>query len=118
MDFSITAEQQHQVEAARQYATERIAPFYQQREREERFDRATLLEMGGNFAQVGTGVRLGLAKFSPLGIPDPNWHPSVGDVTAIAPANGKVYVGGPFITIGAEPRFGFAIVNADGSIAQ
>jgi hypothetical protein len=74
--------------------------------------------LGGNFAQVGTGVRLGLAKFSPLGIPDPNWHPSVGDVTAIAPANGKVYVGGPFITIGAEPRFGFAIVNADGSIAQ
>lgn len=46
MDFSITAEQQHLVEAARQYATERIAPFYQQREREERFDRATLLEMG------------------------------------------------------------------------
>lgn len=47
MDFAITPEQQHLAGAARQYATERIAPYYRQREREERFDRATLLEMGG-----------------------------------------------------------------------
>jgi cyclohexanecarboxyl-CoA dehydrogenase len=46
IDFSVSPEQQHLVDAAREYATERIAPFYKQREREERFDRATLLEMG------------------------------------------------------------------------
>ncbi|MBA3742510.1 acyl-CoA dehydrogenase family protein [Sporichthya sp.] len=46
MDFSITPEQEHLVQAARTYAAERIAPFYQQRQAEERFDRATLLEMG------------------------------------------------------------------------
>jgi cyclohexanecarboxyl-CoA dehydrogenase len=46
MDFAISDEQARLVGAARTYATERIAPFYQQREREERFDRDTLLEMG------------------------------------------------------------------------
>jgi hypothetical protein len=39
-------------------------------------------------------------------------------VSAIAAANGKVYVGGRFFTVGNEPRYGFAIVNADGSVAQ
>jgi len=46
MDFAISEEQAQLVEAAREYAAERIAPYFQQREREERFDRATLQEMG------------------------------------------------------------------------
>ncbi len=46
MEFLITPEQEHLVQAARTYAAERIAPYYQQREREGAFDRVTLLEMG------------------------------------------------------------------------
>jgi cyclohexanecarboxyl-CoA dehydrogenase len=46
MDFAISEEQAHLVEATRAYAAERIAPYYKQREQEGAFDRATLLEMG------------------------------------------------------------------------
>lgn len=46
MDFAISDQQAHLVEAARSYAAGRIAPYYQQREAEGAFDRATLAEMG------------------------------------------------------------------------
>lgn len=46
MDFTLTDEQKELVQVAQKFATDRIAPFYQQREREGKFDRATLREMG------------------------------------------------------------------------
>jgi hypothetical protein len=72
----------------------------------------------GTFTQVGSIARSGAAKFSPDGTPDPNWHPALHDVDALAVANGKVYLGGEFSNADGQPRYGFAIVNADGSIAQ
>ena len=46
MAFSTTPEQDALVETAARFAAERLAPFYQQRDREGAFDRATLREMG------------------------------------------------------------------------
>jgi cyclohexanecarboxyl-CoA dehydrogenase len=46
MDFSTTPEQDAMVATAREFGDKRLAPFYQQREREGAFDRATLAEMG------------------------------------------------------------------------
>jgi cyclohexanecarboxyl-CoA dehydrogenase len=46
MNFSTSPEQDALVENARRFARERLAPFYQQREREGAFDRATLRDMG------------------------------------------------------------------------
>src|SRR5688500_3855535 len=46
MDFAVSEQQSHLVEAARVYAAERIAPYYQQRDAEGAFDRATIEEMG------------------------------------------------------------------------
>lgn len=46
MNFSTTPEQDALVEVARRFGRERLAPFYQQREREGAYDRATLREMG------------------------------------------------------------------------
>jgi cyclohexanecarboxyl-CoA dehydrogenase len=46
MSFATTPEQDALVEVAREFGRKRLAPFYQQREREGAFDRATLREMG------------------------------------------------------------------------
>lgn len=46
MDFSTTPEQDALVENAQRFAADRLAPFYQQREREGAYDRATLEELG------------------------------------------------------------------------
>ncbi|MDT7553352.1 MAG: cyclohexanecarboxyl-CoA dehydrogenase, partial [Pseudonocardiales bacterium] len=46
MSFAATPEQDALVEVARVFGRKRLAPFYQQREREGAFDRATLREMG------------------------------------------------------------------------
>ena len=46
MDFTLSDEQQALADSAREYGVRRLAPFYQQREREGAFDRATLTEMG------------------------------------------------------------------------
>jgi cyclohexanecarboxyl-CoA dehydrogenase len=46
VNFSNTPEQDALVENARRFATERLAPFYKQREREGAYDRATLRELG------------------------------------------------------------------------
>jgi cyclohexanecarboxyl-CoA dehydrogenase len=47
MDFAVSQEQSHLIEAARAYAAERIAPHYRQRDAEGAFDTATIAEMGG-----------------------------------------------------------------------
>jgi cyclohexanecarboxyl-CoA dehydrogenase len=46
VNFSTTPEQDAFVETARRFAADRLAPHYQEREREGRMDRATLQEMG------------------------------------------------------------------------
>ncbi|HEY4795669.1 MAG TPA: acyl-CoA dehydrogenase family protein, partial [Mycobacterium sp.] len=46
LSFSISAEQQALVEAARGFAERQLARYYKQREREGAFDRATLRAMG------------------------------------------------------------------------
>jgi cyclohexanecarboxyl-CoA dehydrogenase len=46
MSFATTPEQDALVEVAREFGRKRLAPYYQQRERERAFDRATLREMG------------------------------------------------------------------------
>ncbi len=46
IDFSTTPEQDELVAVAQRFGRERLAPFYQQREREGAFDRPTLREMG------------------------------------------------------------------------
>ena len=46
MNFATTPEQDALVEVARRFGRERLAPHYQQREREGALDRATLREMG------------------------------------------------------------------------
>ena len=46
MDFATTPEQDALVETAARFADARLVPFYKQREREGRFDRPTLEEMG------------------------------------------------------------------------
>ncbi len=46
MSFATTPEQDALVEVAREFGRTRLAPFYQQREREGAFDRATLRDMG------------------------------------------------------------------------
>lgn len=46
MSFATTPEQDALVEVARDFGRTRLAPFYQQREREGAFDRATLRDMG------------------------------------------------------------------------
>jgi cyclohexanecarboxyl-CoA dehydrogenase len=46
MDFATSPQQCDLVDAAREFATKRLAPFYRQREREQAFDRDTLREMG------------------------------------------------------------------------
>jgi cyclohexanecarboxyl-CoA dehydrogenase len=46
MEFAVSEEQAQLVAAAREYAAERIAPYYHRRETEGAFDRATLAEMG------------------------------------------------------------------------
>jgi cyclohexanecarboxyl-CoA dehydrogenase len=46
MDFSLSPEQEAIAATARRFGEQRLAPFYQQREREGAFDRATLAEMG------------------------------------------------------------------------
>jgi cyclohexanecarboxyl-CoA dehydrogenase len=46
VNFSTTPEQDAFVETARRFAADRLAPHYQQREREGRMDPATLREMG------------------------------------------------------------------------
>ena len=46
MEFSLTAEQQTLVDAARQYARESLAPGYQEREKAKRIEKEVRLEMG------------------------------------------------------------------------
>ena len=46
LNFSISADQEALVNAARRFGERRLAPFYKQREREGAFDRPTLCEMG------------------------------------------------------------------------
>jgi cyclohexanecarboxyl-CoA dehydrogenase len=46
MNFSTSPEQDELVETARRFGREHLAPFYQQRDREGAFDRATLRQMG------------------------------------------------------------------------
>lgn len=46
MNFATTPEQDELVAVARKFGLERLAPYYQQREREGAFDKATLREMG------------------------------------------------------------------------
>ena len=46
MEFSLTAEQQTLVDSARDYARERLAPGYQERERAKRIEKEVRLEMG------------------------------------------------------------------------
>jgi cyclohexanecarboxyl-CoA dehydrogenase len=46
MDFSLTADQEALVSAARTFGRQELAPYYQQREREGAFDRDTLRKMG------------------------------------------------------------------------
>ena len=81
---------------------------------------ADAVYVAGNFTSIGGIARKGLAAISMNGVLDGNFHPEVtgpsASTSAIAVANGKIYVGGEFTSIGGKPRGCFATLNPDGTV--
>ncbi|MBI5770411.1 MAG: M36 family metallopeptidase [Verrucomicrobia bacterium] len=78
------------------------------------------LFVGGSFTTIGGRTRNRLAKLRADGTLDPAFDPGAGassTVYAFAPmADGKVYVGGGFSTLGGATRNGLGRLNADGTL--
>ena len=79
--------------------------------------------IGGYFALVGGAARRGIARLNADGSLDPSFDPGLGvdgmsaTVSAIAlQADGKVLIGGSFVSVGGAPRNGLARLNTDGSL--
>ncbi len=73
----------------------------------------------GNFSQVGTDTRHGVARLDVDGSVDETFgDPYVnGNVIAVAVApDGKLLIGGAFTEVGGQPRHSMARLNADGSL--
>lgn len=75
--------------------------------------------VGGNFTSIGGASRNCLAALDAATGLATAWNPSpsgisvpCGDVSAIAPAGGVVYVGGAYQNIGGQARFNLAAVDA------
>jgi hypothetical protein len=81
---------------------------------------ADAVYLAGNFTVIGGTLRKGLAAISTNGLLDANFHPEPAGLSAlptvIAAANGKIYVGGDFTSIGGKPRGCFATLNPDGTV--
>ncbi|MCX6874767.1 MAG: choice-of-anchor D domain-containing protein [Verrucomicrobia bacterium] len=77
--------------------------------------------IGGVFTTVGEVPLSFIARLNPDGTPDTGFNPSVCDVYSrvrciLVQNDGKIVLGGSFITVGGEPRRCIARLNPDGSL--
>lgn len=78
------------------------------------------LLIGGGFTVVNGKVRNFLARLKPSGIVDNSFNPGIGQPSvaalALQPTDGKVIVGGNFVSAGGAPVTALARLRGDGSL--
>ena len=80
--------------------------------------------IGGMFANVGTAVRSGLARYNTDGTLDTGFNPAItgGNVNSVmVQPDGRILIGGTFLTVGGSARgsnapISLARLNSDGSV--
>jgi uncharacterized delta-60 repeat protein len=76
--------------------------------------------IGGGFTLVNKQVRNYAARIKPDGTVDNSFNPGVGQPSvaalALQPSDGKVIVGGDFVSAGGAPANGLARLRSDGSL--
>ncbi len=78
--------------------------------------------VGGSFSTLGGQSRSSLGRLNPDGSVDPAFNPgldtsfSTSVNSLVLLADGKVFIGGRFGTIGGQPRQNLARINADGTL--
>jgi uncharacterized delta-60 repeat protein len=78
------------------------------------------LILGGSFTIIDGNERRGLARFQPSGLVDDTFQAGLtgdGEVRVLAmQSDGKILVGGSFVAVNGQARFGLVRLAADGSV--